>query len=261
MSSDLGRGLFGYRRSSVNQAIADRDVMLRQAAGRAHTAEARAKELEELMARMQEQIAGQHQQLSEQLRLMSEQLSARDREIAALRAQVEELPGRPEPHTRSDSDPPSIAGVGEEVTRVLRSAEESAELIIERARATAGRQTIESERQWRDLQASLARFATWREEVERLVDDLKARIADVRQQIADIPDRVRNAFAPLADSAAAADASLADLTADLNLPLLPLPAAPAQDQADGSGFDEPAEGAEQEHAEFDPFGQTGSSGG
>ena len=31
---ELGKGLFGYRKSAVNQILADRDVMLRQAAGR-----------------------------------------------------------------------------------------------------------------------------------------------------------------------------------------------------------------------------------
>ena len=30
----LGKGLFGYRKSAVNQMLSDRDIMLRQAEGR-----------------------------------------------------------------------------------------------------------------------------------------------------------------------------------------------------------------------------------
>src|SRR6266542_844587 len=66
MSSDppeLGKGLFGYRKSAVNQIIADRDIMLRQAEGRVRAAESKVAELEgelssvkERNNRMDEQI-------------------------------------------------------------------------------------------------------------------------------------------------------------------------------------------------------------
>lgn len=35
---ELGKGLFGYRKSAVNQILSDRDVLLRQAAARVHAA-------------------------------------------------------------------------------------------------------------------------------------------------------------------------------------------------------------------------------
>ena len=60
---DLGKGLFGYRKSAVNQIIADRDIMLRQAEGRVRAAEAKVAELEneltsfkERNTRMDEQV-------------------------------------------------------------------------------------------------------------------------------------------------------------------------------------------------------------
>lgn len=291
-SPDLGRGLFGYRRASVNQAIADRDIMLRQAEGRARAAEARAQELEASMEGGQEQFAEQHRQLGEQVRLMTEQLMARDREIAVLRAEVEDLSSRRAPG-RPDTRAAGLDTLGEEVARVLRSAEESAETILERARTIAERQTTDSERQWRDLQVALARFVAWREDVLRVVDELKGRVADVRDRIADIPDRVRDAFAPLAESAGAADSSLADLAGDLSIPLIPLPANPPPgeqpaggdeagraerpgdqghqgrgggeqgdegDQGERWGGGPPRDDPGHDHMEFDPFRETGAPG-
>ena len=45
-SPELGKGLFGYRRSAVNQIISDRDIMLRQAEGRVRSAESKVAELQ-----------------------------------------------------------------------------------------------------------------------------------------------------------------------------------------------------------------------
>ena len=60
MSSDspeLGKGLFGYRKSVVNQIIADRDIMLRQAEGRVRAAESKVADLESEMRGAKEKSA------------------------------------------------------------------------------------------------------------------------------------------------------------------------------------------------------------
>jgi predicted nucleic acid-binding Zn-ribbon protein len=243
-SSDIGRGLFGYRRSSVNQAISDRDIMLRQSDNRAREAEARAAEMEERMATLQREVTEQQVRMSERERELTEQMStftqrmhelsgqvaARDQEMAArdqhiveLRAHIERLiqqqleaPPRPD-------GPPASATLSEEVARLLRAAEESADRIVEQARAAAAHHAAESEKQWRELQGSLARFAGWRDRVEPQLVDLYSRTEDLRLRITEIPDRVRAAFAPLAEASAATEAGLLALSEDLHPPLMVAP--------------------------------------
>src|SRR5207244_12897925 len=67
----MGRGLFGYRRTSVNQAISDRDILIRQAETRAQVAEARAAELED------------------QLGAAAERLRSHEGELARMRSELE----------------------------------------------------------------------------------------------------------------------------------------------------------------------------
>src|ERR687888_2300037 len=73
---DLGKGLFGYRKSAVNQIIADRDIMLRQAEGRVRAAEARVAELEGELAA----IRDRHSRMEEQLERLSAQVEGRSPE-------------------------------------------------------------------------------------------------------------------------------------------------------------------------------------
>ena len=243
--SDIDRGLFGYRRSSVNQAISDRDIMLRQAENRAREAEARASQTEERMAVLHRQVTEQQVRLADRERELNEQMASldqrmrqvdaqlagrdremaeRDEQIVELRAHIDRLVQQQmEAPPRPDAVAPTSERVSEEVARVLRAAEESAAKIVEEARVTAAENTAESERQWREMQTSLARFAGWRDRVEPQMADLYARMEKLRSRIGEIPDRVRAAFAPLAEASAGAEAGLQAVADDLPPPLLPAP--------------------------------------
>ena len=261
---DIGKGLFGYRRSSVNQAISDRDIMLRQSMNRAREAEARAAEMEERMAAIQRQVTEQQLRMAERERELNDQMAAlsermhgvqehlaakdqeiaaRDRHIGELRAHIErlikqQLEAPPRPDQPLGSSPEVVS---EEIGRVLRAAEDSAAHIVEQARATMARQAAESDRQWRELQASLARFAGWRDRVEPQLADLQGRMDELRGRITEIPDRVRAAFAPLAEASSATEAALIDLSSDLNPPLIAAPR-PAGDEESDEGFTDEARG-------------------
>jgi cell division septum initiation protein DivIVA len=83
---EISKGLFGYRKTDVEQLLSDRDHMLRQAETRIRSAEARVGELEQTLdhaesrtAMMQEQLLQQQQQLEG---------------LAARNAQVEEYATR-----------------------------------------------------------------------------------------------------------------------------------------------------------------------
>ena len=253
--SDIDRGLFGYRRSSVNQAISDRDIMLRQAENRAREAEARATEMEERMTALHEQVSDQQLRLAERERELNEkvtaldqrmqdvgsQLTDRDREMAErdehiveLRAQIERLVQQQmEAPPRPDAHAPTSEVVSEEVARLLRAAEDSAERIVEQARVTTAQNSAESERQWREMQTSLARFTGWRDRVEPQMAELYVRMEELRSRIGEIPDRVRAAFAPLAEASAAAEAGLQTLSDDLATPLLSAPTRSGGDEEAG----------------------------
>jgi chromosome segregation ATPase len=248
--SDIGRGLFGYRRSSVHRAISDRDIMLRQSENRAREAEARAAEMEERMAALQQQVTEQQLRVAEreqeladhlaaldlrmqdvngQLGARDEEMAERERQILELRAHIDRLVRQQlEAPPRPDA-PVSTMTVSEEVTvsdevgRLLKTAEESAVRIVDQARQQAALDTADSKQQWREVQASLARFTTWRDRVEPQLEELHGRMEELRSRIAEIPDRMRAAFAPLAEASALAEAGLIGLSEDLSPPLLSAP--------------------------------------
>jgi chromosome segregation ATPase len=84
-SGEIGKGLFGYRRTDVEQLISDRDLMLRHAESRIRSAEARINELEIALA----DAGDRNARVDEQMKAMRQQLEA----MSARNAQVEELAG------------------------------------------------------------------------------------------------------------------------------------------------------------------------
>ena len=101
---EIGKGLFGYRKSDVAQLLADRDNMLRQAEKRVRAAEARIAELEKTVtesnernARMEEQVrrlrreldatavrTGEVEQHADQVRAEAERMTAWKRNLETL---------------------------------------------------------------------------------------------------------------------------------------------------------------------------------
>lgn len=84
-SGDISKGLFGYRRTDVDQLISDRDLMLRHAETRIRSAEARISQLENALA----QANGRNTRVDEQMAALRQQVG----DLTARGAQVEELAG------------------------------------------------------------------------------------------------------------------------------------------------------------------------
>ncbi|MGH2811314.1 MAG: hypothetical protein ACRDI1_01195, partial [Actinomycetota bacterium] len=124
----------------------------------------------------------------------------------------------------------------EELSGILSAAEESASRIVERARATTQRQIARSNRVWREVQAEVARFASWREEVEPVIRAVQSKVEGVRAEIEEVPERIRQALAPMADSISSIDGDLADLAAACNPPLLLAPGGLESKDADHSSW-------------------------
>jgi len=326
---DLGKGLFGYRKSAVNQIIADRDMMLRLAEGRVRSAEAKVAELETELSSFREQNARMDEQL-DRLRSQLDVVLARTETGSAARGSEEEAPSQedlpdwdrphpaevdqasesfdpapteqrwePEPAAAEESEPPAPsephfepalpvaaqeeapmsespheapraeaqpewmpapssprpaepAAYGgepdryqpatpppdateprrddvtsrfltEELAGILAAAEESAARIVERARASTQRQIMESNRLWREVQAEVARFASWRDQVEPVIQQVQSKVGSVRGLVDDVPERIRDALAPMADAISSIDADMAELASALTPPLLLTP--------------------------------------
>ena len=85
--ADLGKGLFGYRRSDVQQLIADRDLVVKEAERRMRASGARINELERSLAQAERRNAHLDEQLS-QLQTQMDVLSTRSAGVERLAAQV-----------------------------------------------------------------------------------------------------------------------------------------------------------------------------
>ena len=90
----LGKGVFGYRKSAVDQTLADRDAMLRHAEGRVRAGESKVAELERELAATRERNARMEEHLM-RLRSQSDALTSRavevDRRWSEIEAEGERL--------------------------------------------------------------------------------------------------------------------------------------------------------------------------
>lgn len=176
----------------------------------------------------------------------------------------------PEQPTSPVPQPPAVSAetaditnrfLTEELAGILAAAEESAARIVERARATTQRQIARSNRVWREVQAEVSRFAAWRQEVEPVIRTVQAKVEGVRSEIEEVPERIRQALAPMADTISSIDGDLAELAAACNPPLLLTPSGLESEESDpGSwGFDTdedigfPRRDAPSEEAFDEPF--------
>jgi hypothetical protein len=116
--------------------------------------------------------------------------------------------------------PEVTSSFSEELAGILAAAEESAAGIVERARVTTERQITESTRLWREVEAEVARFSSWREQVEPVIRRIASKVDDVRVRIEEVPERIREALAPMADGISSLDADMAELAAATTPPLL-----------------------------------------
>ena len=126
----------------------------------------------------------------------------------------------PAPSRSSDS---ASKLVSDELAGILAAAEESAARIIERARSTTSRQVARSNRVWHDVQSEVSKFVAWRQGVEPVIGAVQSKVDAVRELIEGVPERIREALAPMAESISAIDADLADLAAASTPPLLLTP--------------------------------------
>ena len=146
--------------------------------------------------------------------------------------------------------PEVTSSFSEELAGILAAAEESAAGIVERARITTERQITESTRLWREVEAEVTRFSSWREQIEPVIRRIASKVDDVRTRIEEVPERIREALAPMADSISSLDSDMAELAAASTPPLLLKP----------SGLDERENEVLEAREQAEQYAQSGARG-
>jgi chromosome segregation ATPase len=206
----LSRSLFGYRRKVVIKLIEDRDRILREAESRVRAAEAKVGELESELV----DLKAQNSRLDQQLELLRLQMaSIAEAETPSVEEEVVSVPSEAPVETPIAPARETVTSfVVEELTRIMSAAQEGAARIIDRAAASAREQIARSTEVRQGIQAEVSRLATWRHAMEPAVGNVRSRLDGIRVQIEEIPERIKQALAPLADALSSIDESLNELS-------------------------------------------------
>jgi hypothetical protein len=100
---------------------------------------------------------------------------------------------------------------GEEISGVLQAAEQAARRIVERAQESAQMQLADMRQQRSDLEHHAAQLAAWREQLTAVIRPMAAEIEVFRSALEEIPQRISEAFALVADRVPAIQQDLAEL--------------------------------------------------
>ena len=100
---------------------------------------------------------------------------------------------------------------GEEIAGVLQAAEQAARRIVERAQESAQMQLADMRLQRSDLEDHAAQLAAWREQLTAVIRPMAAEIEVFRSALEEIPQRISEAFALVADRVPAIQQDLAEL--------------------------------------------------
>jgi len=163
--SEMGKGLFGYRKSDVQQLLADRDTMLRQAENRIRASQTRIAELEKTLAEANERKA----RMEEQVRRLRQELDS----IASRNFQGEQMAGE----VRAEAE--RIAGEAERLNSWKRNVQDIAAAMIptvDRFRALANELPTRVDQSLSALDGKIASLTSLMEEFGRLSGNADTRV-------------------------------------------------------------------------------------
>jgi cell division septum initiation protein DivIVA len=215
--SKLPKGLFGYRRAVVRQILEDRDIMVRSAEDRVRRSESRVQQLETELDSVKTQngrLEAQLERFGEQLDSLSVRLEESNQMAAVAEPVTEETQEQPVVDAQPDSPEPSPASqlMAQELNSILMAGQDAAARMIERARDEAQRQIVEANRLLGEVHQGVRKFSSWREDVTPVIGRVQGLVDIVRSHIAQTPERVQHALAPLAEAMLAVDTELLELS-------------------------------------------------
>jgi chromosome segregation ATPase len=193
-SVTLRKRLFGYHPGQVHQLLLDRDNLLGLARERIGVTE---REVERVKAELSAARLG----LSSKDRLISELQG----EIGDMRGQLDELRSEIESARREAREqleaPTGILTqiVTAEIAPLLAAAQEAAARVVEDAQQTMNEQLARADGARSELAAQVEDIVAWHQRVDPLFGAIRARMAQTRDRIDDVPNRIAEALAPLAE--------------------------------------------------------------
>ncbi|HMC36613.1 MAG TPA: hypothetical protein VKK30_01965, partial [Actinomycetota bacterium] len=125
-------------------------------------------------------------------------------------------------------DPTDLAA--EQIAGVLQAAQQAAKRIVDTAQDRMQAQLTEMDRQRRQLDTETRELTTWRDQVRSLVGSLSSDVDAFRDSLGEIPHRLSQAFAPMAERIPALQKEMADLVGALGSAssLFPSPPSPEE---------------------------------
>jgi chromosome segregation ATPase len=213
----LRRKLFGYSLDDVSKLLADRDRMFAEANRRAQAAEEQLVAAQATNAEMDREMAGLRGELDE-MRMRLRTLTDQSEELEALQRQIFDL--RSDPLTQVLAGDVIVKFLIAEVAPVLKAAEESAVAMLENAGAETRTRLEEVEAARRTVSEQVEWLRSWRDRIDPMIRGVQARIAETRQRLEEIPERIREALVPVTESMTTANEELTQfvLAADPPLP-------------------------------------------
>jgi hypothetical protein len=188
-TSRLRRGLFGVRRKDVWRELDTRQSALDASHRRERAADVEAERLREDIQGLRDQLENAHQELTE------------------IRAASPHDPQPSDGHSKFCDCPPSETLL-EDMTRIVSMTEESTRKILENARTTLLRDIDAAEALREQARSEIAQAVAWRSHWGPAVRTFQKTIRETQSAIDGIPERIRDALAPLTAAAAALDHEL-----------------------------------------------------
>jgi hypothetical protein len=185
----LRRRLFGIRRKDALNELESRQSEIDASRTRVHAADAEAERLRKHVDELQAERDGAR------------------RELAEIRAGSSPDPESPSGHSKFCDCTPSEAFL-QDMARIVSMTEESTRKILENARTTLLRDIDAAEAMREQARAEIAQAVAWRSHWGPMVRIFQKTIREAQGAIDDVPERIRDALAPLTAAAAALDHEL-----------------------------------------------------
>ncbi len=210
-SVSLRRRLFGYAPAKVHELLTDRDRLLGIARERIKVTEA---EMERVKVELGTARVG--------LASKDRQITALGTEIGELRLQLAHLSREIEEAKSRAEHPSSLMSriIQAEIGPLIAAAQEAAQRIVNDAHASMNEQLARADSARTDLRAQVQDIAVWHQRVDPLIASIRARMAETRSRIDEVPDRLSQALAPLAELVGSMGDQLETLMASSTPPAL-----------------------------------------
>jgi hypothetical protein len=106
--------------------------------------------------------------------------------------------------------------LGDELGPILASAQEAAAQIVERARAQAGQEFADAQRERRLLDERMAELMSWHDQMKPMVGWFQGKMEEIQARIDELPDLIRTGLDPLATAVSSMDPAFSKMNAAAN---------------------------------------------